>query len=253
MNEPNQSLHPTAGKVLLLNSIFPHRRGWPISFGRKIKMKRLALLLLLTSFLLGCGKNSGQSSKSSKELAERVEPDKPPSKPAQKFSGNQDDQLAQIDDIREAMFRHHMEKRGKRIYFLAFFDIETGMREDPTDDFMKRFADQFPRVAKESEAQASDYEGLRDKKTGEHGVSLIISTVRWVSDTEVQVHSGYYSSGTGAERGTYLLKKKDRRWVVESFEGFISQTRPNNSWRTNHSEASLSLFTGPTFVLWAHI
>lgn len=216
-------------------------------------MTRLALLLLLTSLLLGCDKNSGQPSKSSKELAERVEPDSPPSKPAQEFSGNHEDQLAQIDDIREAMFRHHIEKHGERIYFLAFFDIETGMREDPSDTFMKRFAGQIPRVAKESESQASDYKGLRDKKTGEQGVSLTISAIRWVSDTEVQVHSGYYSGGTGAERGTYFLKKKDGRWVVERAELIMSQTRPNNSWRTNRSEALLSLFTGPPFARWAHI
>lgn len=217
-------------------------------------MTRLALLLLLTSFLLGCGKNSGQSSKSSKELAERVEPDNPPSKPAQKFSGYQDDQLAQIDDIREAMFRHHMEKRGKRIYFLALVDIEKGKREDPSDAFMKRFAGQIPRVAKESESQASDYEGLRDKKSGEPGVSLTISTIRWVSDTEVHVRSGYYSGGTGAARATFFLKKKDERWLVEgASEGTISQTRPNNSWRTNRSEAFLSLVTCPPFARWAHI
>jgi hypothetical protein len=132
------------------------------------------------------------------------------------------DRASEIDEIREATFRYQFAKnasglqQGAAVYFLAIRDQAKKVNEDPTDEFMKRFIGNKPRVAKVSEALVSANEGVRDKKTGERGLIFNVSRIRWVSDESVEVTGGYYEAGESASGNTFYVKKKDRNWVVES-------------------------------------
>jgi len=121
------------------------------------------------------------------------------------------------DDIQEAVFRymfmHHKasaERLGVKAYYLSLGENEA----DPSDEFMKRFADNKPPVKKQSEAQADAATGVKDRSTGERGYVLRIEKIKWVNDTEVEAEGGYYSSGVSASGNTYYLKKQDGRWIV---------------------------------------
>jgi ankyrin repeat protein len=124
------------------------------------------------------------------------------------------------DDIREAIFRHQIgpEVPGKQqrvqVYFLSVLDHASGKYIDPSPDFMKRFAKNKPRVAKESECTSSPYKGVRDKVTGEEGLIFQVGFIKWIAEDEVEVEGGYYEAGLSASGNTYHLRKKNGKWVV---------------------------------------
>ena len=113
---------------------------------------------------------------------------------------------SQTDDIREAVFRwqfdHNASSQQKKAqaYFLG-----VGDRDDPTDEFMKRFANHKPPVRKASACSADAGKGVRDKKTGEKGLIFRVRKIEWKSDTEVEVQGGYYEGGLSASSNTYTV------------------------------------------------
>ena len=122
----------------------------------------------------------------------------------------------QTDDIREAVFRwqfdHNASGQNKKaqVYFLGIGD----RGGDPTDEFMKRFADHKPPVRKVSACSADAGKGVRDKKTGETGLIFRVTKIEWKSDTEVRVKGGYYEAGLSASGNTYTVKKENGKWKV---------------------------------------
>ena len=124
----------------------------------------------------------------------------------------------QVDDIREVVFRwqfdHNASGQQKKaqVYFLGFH----GKEGDPTDEFMKRFAGHIPSVRKASACESNAKQGVRDKTTGEKGLIFRVSSVRWKSDTEVEVEGGYNESGVSASSNVYVVKKVDGKWKVTS-------------------------------------
>ena len=87
-------------------------------------------------------------------------------------------------------------------------------RDDPTDEFMKRFADHKPPVRKDSACRADGDKGVRDKKTDERGLIFWITTIEWKSDTEVGVKGGYYEGRLSSSANTYTVKKENGKWKV---------------------------------------
>lgn len=157
-------------------------------------------------------------------------------------SGGRDSQL---DDIREAVFRHQFVhnasglQQSAAVYFLALRNPATKQSEDPSDAFMERFAAHIPRVAKISDVQSSRGAGVRDKHTGEHGLIFSIRAVRWLSAESVEVNGGYYEAGESASGNTYRLTKKSGHWVVQSDKmNWISrrETRPTTRFAASVCE-----------------
>jgi hypothetical protein len=120
------------------------------------------------------------------------------------------------DAIREAVFRwqfdHNIsgQQQKAQVYFLSIG--EKG--GDPSDAFMKRFADRKPPVRKKSACTADAYKGVWDKQTGEEGLILRVTNIKWNSDTEVEVTGGFYAAGASASGNTYTLKKEKGKWKV---------------------------------------
>ena len=123
---------------------------------------------------------------------------------------------SQEDDIREAVFRWQFDhnvsglQKKAQVYFLAVG--EKG--GDPSDEFIKRFAGNKPPVRKRSECSADAGKGVLDKKTGEQGLVFNVTTIKWNSDTEVEVEGGYYEAGLSASGNLYTVTKEKGKWNV---------------------------------------
>jgi hypothetical protein len=118
----------------------------------------------------------------------------------------------QEGDIREAAFRYQFnEHRGAKVFFIGIGEKTT----DPSDEFMKRFADNKPPVRKVSTCQFNAQEAtVTDKKTGERGAQFWITSLKRISDSEVKVDGGNFYSGLGASGNIYTLKKENGKWRV---------------------------------------
>jgi hypothetical protein len=128
---------------------------------------------------------------------------------------------AQEDSIREAAFRYMLPKEAPRagdrirVYFLEILKDQR-IEQDPSGQMMKDLAGGPVRIAKNSESRTLNdgSSGVTDEKTGEHGTILIVCDIRWISDTEVSVPVGFYTSSLGDEDYVYTLKKVGKNWKV---------------------------------------
>lgn len=122
----------------------------------------------------------------------------------------------QVDDIREAVFRYQFDhnasgqQKTAKVYFLQVGEKSN----DPAEGFMKRFDGNKPPVRVGSAAKNVPGKGLLDKKTGEEGLSFSVVSIKWISDTEVEVEGGYYEASLSASCNTYTVVKKNGKWVV---------------------------------------
>jgi hypothetical protein len=122
---------------------------------------------------------------------------------------------SQVDDVREAVFRYQFDHSDAvKVIFISVG--ENG--GDPSDEFMKRFADHKPPVRKESSSHFVIHKGVLDKKTGERGVTFFVRHIRWISDTEVEVTGGYFFAELGASVNVYTVKKSDGIWKITKEE-----------------------------------
>jgi hypothetical protein len=123
---------------------------------------------------------------------------------------------SQQDNIREAVFRWEFGHNGSyqqekaKVFFLVVGENDS----DPSDEFVKRFADNNPPVRKGSECSSSPRKGVLDKKTGERGLIFRVGSIVWKSDTEVEVDGSWHEGGLSAGGHTYTLKKETDKWKV---------------------------------------
>ncbi|HEV2392285.1 MAG TPA: hypothetical protein VG146_07975 [Verrucomicrobiae bacterium] len=123
---------------------------------------------------------------------------------------------SQEEDIREAVFRWQFDHNvsGQQNKAKGYFLTVGEKSGDPSDKFIKRFAHNKPPVRKRSECSADPGRGVLDKKTGERGLIFFVTSIKWNSDTEVEVKGGYYEAGMSASGNTYALKKEKGKWKV---------------------------------------
>lgn len=145
------------------------------------------------------------------------------------------------DDIREVVFRHRFSfwieayakyeptSLNEKVFFLSvgvddsdpiFYNLVgpdgrpiQSSSSDPTEEFMKRFANHKPIVKVRSKAN-KDIKGTKDRETGQPGVIFYARRIKRISDTEVEVESGHYEDGLSASIMTYYLRKENNKWVV---------------------------------------
>ena len=119
---------------------------------------------------------------------------------------------ADMDNIREAVFRHQFQHNASGQQQLAhayFLSVEDG---DPDDKFMERFKDHQPTVKKNSQAK-----GEFKKEGGSlDGLMFHISAITQISPNKVEVAGGYYESGLSSSGNVYILKRVNNKWIVIS-------------------------------------
>ena len=120
------------------------------------------------------------------------------------------------DDVREAVFRHLFQhnasglQKNAKAYFL---NVEKGA--DPADVFLNRFTGHAPPVKKASQSRRGARSSqVEDKETGAPGLVFSITRITWLSDTEAEVHGGYYEANLSASFGSYRVKKINGKWIV---------------------------------------
>ena len=130
---------------------------------------------------------------------------------------------SQTNDIREAVFRYQFDRiaPGKqesvKLYVLGVGESCS----DPSDEFLKRFADRQPPVKKASASSYVPNEGLVDKETHRKALMFWANSIAWISDTDVEVSGAYHSAMLSAGNDYYTVKNENGKWKV---------TEVNNKW-----------------------
>jgi hypothetical protein len=187
---------------------------------RILLMAMAAAIAGMTVTATGCAKRTQPSSPAA------AAPDTPPD--ADASASDADASALSVDDqVREALFRYLFEhnesgsKDSAKVYFLAIVD-ERGKQQDPSREFLARFAGHRPRVEPVSRmASNATFEGVRHRETGDRGLLFHVGAITRVSDDAVEVEGGYYEANLSASGGTYLVERKDGVWVV---------TKPKMIW-----------------------
>lgn len=128
----------------------------------------------------------------------------------------------QTDDIREAVLRNQLthvtsgSKTDNEVYFLSVGE----KHEDPSDDFVKRLAKFKVLIRKASESERR-HGRVVDKKTGEKGAILSVTSIRWISDNEVEVDCSYDQGVRAASGFSVTVKEDNGKWSV---------TREKRTW-----------------------
>ena len=146
---------------------------------------------------------------------------------ADKSPGTNGARQEQEDDIREAVFRYQFatnEVSKAEVYFLSVGLGKAGhiifdASHDPSDAFVKRFADSKPIVKKASASDFGSPSGwVADKRSGKRGVLFCARTIKWVSETEVEVNGGFVAGMMYARDFTYTLVKEKGKWRIKRSE-----------------------------------
>jgi len=128
-----------------------------------------------------------------------------------------DFQIAQEDDVMEAVFRWQFDHNasGAQKNAAAYF-LRVGKEgKDPSDAFMKRFEGHKPPVKKASQSRTDKISGVVDKETGKNGLVFRITRIIWISDTEALVEGGYYEAGLSASGNEYEVVKEGDKWTIK--------------------------------------
>jgi hypothetical protein len=130
----------------------------------------------------------------------------------------------ETDEVREAVFRYQFATSGvpkAAVYFLSLGVGKTGAADifdasyDPSNEFMKRFVDLKVPVRKASASTFGSPSGrVVDKASGKLGVLFDVRSIKWISDTEVEVQGGFAAGMLYARGSIYTVKKEKGKWKV---------------------------------------
>jgi hypothetical protein len=88
------------------------------------------------------------------------------------------------------------------------------------DKFLRRFSGNKIRVvwASDCELSSVSMNGVREKKTGQQGLRMTVTSIRWITRSEAEAKVEAFSDGIAANWNTLRVVLKSGRWVVESDE-----------------------------------
>ena len=123
---------------------------------------------------------------------------------------------SQEDDIREAVFRYQFHHNASALQQEAkVYCLAVGRKlGDPTDEFMRRFRNDKPAVRKASSCDLMTGNGVVERRTGNQGIELEIASLKWISDSEVEVEGGYYEGNMSSSGNLYTVNERDGKWRV---------------------------------------
>lgn len=122
------------------------------------------------------------------------------------------DRATEEGNIYEAVFQYMIESNNLRGHI--YLSLEG---KDPSDKFMARFTNRNPGVKRLSEAEQYPLRGFVDPSTGERGVMLSVSSVKWSFWNRVQAAGGCHYGSFGGSGGIYEVVKRRGHWRVEAY------------------------------------
>jgi hypothetical protein len=137
--------------------------------------------------------------------------------------------IGQEDHIREVVFRYQFEHNAsgqqKRAHAFCLALGEKG--SDPAEQLMKRFAHHRPPVRKASACHVTSSGEVIDNHTNESALIFFISSITWISDSEVKAEGGYEEGNVSSSGNTYTVRKQNSKWeVTDDKMNSISQNFP---------------------------
>jgi hypothetical protein len=122
----------------------------------------------------------------------------------------------QKDAIRAAVFRYLLYRYGPqwpraKTYF---FNVGTPGRPcDPSPALMTWFRHEALPVKKASQSDGRAF-AVREKGTGAPGLLLTVSSLKWITDTQVEVEGGYRAHRRAGNTAQFQVARQGDRWVV---------------------------------------
>ncbi|WP_395145750.1 hypothetical protein [Armatimonas sp.] len=125
---------------------------------------------------------------------------------------------AQVDDIRESVFRYHVAKLRPQFRFITrikfpeiyFLSVN---HADPSPTLLARFGNNKPPVKARSAVKPRRFE-VFDKATGKEGILISADAVRWIAANQAKVETSWLKDGRGGTAGTCLVEQQKSGWVV---------------------------------------
>ena len=135
-------------------------------------------------------------------------------------------QLPHTDAVKEIVIRKAIAdidfKTGQEnIYFIAF--AATQKDHDPPEEFLKWMKDLSPRIKKASDCEFGEYGIAKDKETGEEGILLRLSDVKFLSYREAESGIVIHNWAWGKEGLVFRVALENRNWVIKE-ERFAFET-----------------------------
>jgi hypothetical protein len=124
----------------------------------------------------------------------------------------------EIDDIREATYRHMFGEPSKQdsMYCLSIYE------KDPSDGLMARFKGSQPPVTKGSKCEPLE-EVTEPFPKQPSPVAFVTYYVDRPSDTRAEVLGAYFKNGRNAAESLFYLERTDGKWkVVKAVQRWIS-------------------------------
>ena len=125
------------------------------------------------------------------------------------------------DNIREVVFRKlfnpngSVQKQNANAYYIAIGNHNK--LNDPDEKFIERFKSYKPPVKKFSGAKI-EKEGVFNKKTGDKGLVFAVTSIKTISENEVEVRGNYYKNAREAAGSIFTVKRIEKKWVVTNHQ-----------------------------------
>ena len=117
-------------------------------------------------------------------------------------------------DVAEAVFRYQFDHNAsgkQRDVDYFFLTLAEG---DPPQEFLERFATEKPPVLPKSLSIYSYREGHQHWELGGRGLSLRISSIKWLDANTAEVKGGYLEGAVSASGNVYRVERRDGKWSV---------------------------------------
>jgi hypothetical protein len=130
-------------------------------------------------------------------------------------AGQNSEQKDDMDlSIAESVFRFQIKQCAAETTLRVFLLSLNG--GDPSDDFMKRFADDSVRVRKKSDlVKSKETHEFLDKTSGEFAALLSIDKLKFFDEGSAEVDGSCGYADWAARGYRYTLIKQENRWIVK--------------------------------------
>ena len=134
---------------------------------------------------------------------------------ATSISGQNSEQKEEFDlEILESVFRYQIAQCAENTSLTVF--LLSVKEKDPSDEFMKRFADESVSVKRRSALTKSErtHEFI-DKESGKFAALLSFDKLKFLEEGRAQVEGSCGYAEWAARGYRYSLVREEKRWIVK--------------------------------------
>jgi len=119
------------------------------------------------------------------------------------------------DDVLEAVFRHQFaHNAAQRREAAALYCLALGGDQDPSADFLRRFAAHRPPVAAASRCALTEGGEVQDRENGAPALLFRVTALRRLGEDEAEAHAEYLEGWLSGAGSTYRVVRQAGQWVV---------------------------------------